>query len=397
MREPSRVRHPVLQGYPIERGRVVIGLISGTSADGIDAALVRLPAVGAPSALEFLAFKTLPYPPDVRDEVGLAAKDHLSLRRSAVLSTRLGHLFAEAALAVMPTDGVDLVASHGQTVCHIPQQATTWQLGEASVIALKTGVPTVADFRPADLACGGQGAPLVPLFDAWVLGDPSIRRIAVNLGGIANLTVIPRQVGEPVLAWDTGPANCLSDAACRLSGVGFYDASGLMARDGQVQPELLVELLKHPYLAVPRPKSTGLEDFGEELAASFLGRASLSDLLRTFVAFSAETLARDLQSLVQSLGDPVIELVFAGGGVANLTLMAEIENRLTRMATTTDWRFRSFSEFGVPEDGREAAAFAYLGDLTARGLPGALPQTTGARQAAVLGRVSFPPKRHHRW
>jgi anhydro-N-acetylmuramic acid kinase len=382
---------PLLFNYPVHRPRLVVGLISGTSADGIDAAAVRLPAVGQTARMEVLEFRSLPYPGPIREQVMLAAADKLSLRQTAVLGTELGHLFAEAALSVVPT-GVtcDLIASHGQTVCHLPEQATTLQIGDAAVIACRTGVVTVSDFRTADMACGGQGAPLVPMFDAHLLAHPDVLRVAVNLGGIANITVIEPDAASgrtQVLAWDTGPANCVSDALCRLSGQGDFDPDGRLAKTGQVLQDLLAKLLAHPYFAKQGPKSTGLEDFGEDYARTLMGQAALPDLLRTSLALSAQSLADDLLRVARDGRD--IELVFAGGGTANAVLMEEIRQRVKARAVG-QVAFRSFADFGVPEEGREAAAFAFLGDRTARGLPGAAISATGASRAAVLGKVSFP-------
>lgn len=385
---------PPLHYYPVDRHRIVVGLISGTSADGIDAAVVRFSPVQEGEHLEVLGFRSFPYPEHVRARVMKAAADELTLRETAVLHTELGALFAEAALAVIPEQGCDLVASHGQTVCHLPEQATTLQLGESAVVARRTGVTTIADFRTADMAWGGQGAPLVPLFDAHLLADSEILRIAVNLGGIANITVIPPGESEGPLsetlvqAWDTGPANCVSDALCRLAGRGEYDPDGEGAARGQVIPELLEELKAHPYFGKEPPKSTGLEDFGEPFARELLERGSFDDLLATVVALSAWSLVRDLKMVA---ADQSVELVFAGGGTANKTLMAHIGTELRQQFPGEVPPIRYFSEFGVPEEGREAVAFAYLGDRTARGLVGAAPGATGAQRAAVLGKVSFPP------
>lgn len=385
---------PPLHYYPVDRHRIVVGLISGTSADGIDAAVVRFSPVQEGEHLEVLEFRSFPYPEHVRARVMKAAADELTLRETAVLHTELGALFAEAALAVIPEQGCDLVASHGQTVCHLPEQATTLQLGESAVVARRTGVTTIADFRTADMAWGGQGAPLVPLFDAHLLAHPEILRIAVNLGGIANITVIPPGESEGPLsetlvqAWDTGPANCVSDALCRLAGRGEYDPDGEGAARGQVIPELLEELKAHPYFGKEPPKSTGLEDFGEPFARELLERGSFEDLLATVVALSAWSLVRDLKMVA---ADQSVELVFAGGGTANKTLMARIGTELRQQFPGKVPPIRYFSEFGVPEEGREAVAFAYLGDRTARGLVGAAPGATGAQRAAVLGKVSFPP------
>ncbi len=378
----------LLTTYPLHRPRRVIGLISGTSADGIDVALVEFPTPDSELQLRVESFLSVPYSSQTRERVMAAADNKLSLRDTAVLGTDLGHLFAEAALALMPPDGCDLIASHGQTVCHLPEFATTLQIGDASIIACRTKVVTVSDFRTADMAYGGQGAPLVPLFDAHLLADSKILRIAVNLGGIANITVIPPD-SEQIRAWDTGPANGVSDALCRLSGVGDFDPEGAMAAGGKVLPDLLKELLaKQPYFAKQAPKSTGLELFGESYARELLGRGELNDLLRTALALSAQSLVDDLAQVARENLASRTELVFAGGGTSNATLMSEIQERLER--TQLPMSIRSFAEFGVPEAGREAAAFAFLGDRTVRGLPGAAPGATGARLAAVLGKVSFP-------
>lgn len=378
----------LLTNYPVHRPRKVLGLISGTSADGIDVALVEFPALNSEGQLRVESFLSVPYPGPIRERVMAAADNQLSMRDAAVLGTELGHLFAEAALALMPEGGCDLIASHGQTVCHLPEFATTLQIADASIIACRTKVVTVSDFRTADMAYGGQGAPLVPLFDAHLLADAEILRIAVNLGGIANITVIPPD-SDQVRAWDTGPANGVSDALCRLHGVGDFDPEGSMAAGGKVLPDLLDYLLaEQPYFQKEAPKSTGLELFGESYARELLGKGERDDLLRTALALSAQSLVDDLAKVARESGASRVELVFAGGGTSNATLMSEIRERIAR--TELPMSVRSFAEFGVPEAGREAAAFAFLGDRTVRGLPGAAPGATGARLAAVLGKVSFP-------
>ncbi len=382
----------------------MVGLISGTSADGIDAVAVEFPPADEAQPFKILKFLSTPYPSEVRKAIMLAAADRLSLRETAKLGTKVGHLFAEAALSVIPEGGCDLVASHGQTVCHLPEFGTTMQIGEASIIARVTGVTTISDFRHADMAWGGQGAPLVPLFDAHLLADSKRLRVAINLGGIANITVIPQAAHENstlaeslVSAWDTGPANCVSDAMCRLRGVGDFDPGGELASKGRCLPDLLTELLAHEYFQRVAPKSTGLEDFGEAYAQDLLSREELKDLLRTTLCLSAQTLVNDLVSVYKNEAGrdsfTGMDLVFAGGGTSNKILMQEIRERL-ELGLGTDFgrtvRLMSFQEFGVPEEGREATAFAFLGDRTARGLVGAAPGATGATRAALLGKISFP-------
>ena len=387
----------LLNSYPTDRARQVVGLISGTSADGIDAALVEFPPVqAAEQKLRVVDFVSAPYPVEVREKVYAAAADALTVREVARLNTRIGELFADAALQVLDGRPCDLIGSHGQTICHLPEEATTLQIGESNLIASKTRTTTISDFRTADMALGGQGAPLVPLLDAHILSSPDIYRVAINLGGIANLTVIPSgsSSAASLRAWDTGPANSLSDALCRLAGVGNYDKGGAIAASGNVLESLLNRLLANPYFQLSAPKSTGLEDFGEILAQEIVGLGELPDVVRTVIALSAQTLVNDLLDLREAADNcGEFELVFAGGGTANQVLMAEIRSRLEQELTKRAWplaKFSSFADFGIPEEAREAVAFAYLADRTARGQVGSAPTITGAERACVLGKVSFP-------
>ena len=381
---------PVLSGYPAQGFRQILGMISGTSADGVDVARVLFPPVGSDQQLKVLEFKTVPYPAELKKDVLRAAADELSLRQTARLDHALSEFFAEVAQQAVGEEPVDLIASHGQTVAHLPECHTTVQLGDGSLIANRTGVITVSDFRTADMALGGQGAPLVPLFDAHLLASADCTRIAVNLGGIANITVVPGNDG-PVLAWDTGPANCVSDALCRLRQHGDFDPDGQAAARGKVDNDLLHSLLKMDYFQRIPPKSTGLEDFGESFARKIPSNLKFEDSLRTVLALSAQTLVDAVIANVTARRP--VELVFAGGGTANRTLMTEIETRLALSAARVNLevpRCRSFRDFGVDEECREAVAFAFLGDRTARGLVGTVPSTTGAARAAILGKVSFP-------
>jgi anhydro-N-acetylmuramic acid kinase len=381
---------PVVAGYPVHEFRQVIGMISGTSADGVDVARVLFPPVEGKESLKVLEFKTVPYPPELKREILRAAADQLSLRQGARLAQRVSEFFAAVAKEAVGEEPVILVASHGQTVAHLPDSHTTVQLGDGSLLANRTGIVTVSDFRTADMALGGQGAPLVPLFDAHLLASPTCTRIAVNLGGIANITVVPAGGGS-VTAWDTGPANCLSDALCRLRGHGEFDPGGEFASRGEVIEDLLESLLKMEYFHRPPPKSTGLEDFGESFANELPSDLKFEDSLRTVLALSAQTL---VDAVIEHVPAKLpVELIFAGGGTANKTLMQEIERRLERRAKNSGFevpKCRGFREFGVDEDCREAVAFAFLGDRTARGMVGTVPSTTGASRAAILGKVSFP-------
>lgn len=383
------MKHPFLS-YPTTGPRTVLGLISGTSADGVDVASVRISPEDEGGGIELLEFDTVAYPSALKKRVLRASKDDMRLRETALLHTDLGEFFGQVAKKAMP-EVCHLVASHGQTVCHLPEAHTTLQLGEGSIIANRTGVLTITDFRPADLALGGQGAPLVPLFDAHLLRHPEKTRVAINLGGIANITIVGPEDGQ-VFAWDTGPANCVSDALCRRHGVGDFDPDGIQASQGQVDEGLLTKLLGHSYFAKAHPKSTGLEDFGDEYLAG-LPDLPLETLLRTALAVSAQSLVDSILEGIQALAETEVDVVFAGGGTRNRTLMKEIRTRLVdsfRAEGRSSPGCLSFSEFGIAEDAREAVAFAFLGDQTMQGLTGTLPTTTGARRAALLGKLSFP-------
>lgn len=413
---------------PVERYRSlkhprVVGLMSGTSADGIDAVLVEIDRDA--QRLTVLRQSSLDYTAELRQRLFALFEDRASVRELARMNVILGEEFARAALQVLDGESADLIASHGQTVAHLPGEfpPATLQVGEPAVIAARTGCLTVADFRPADLALGGQGAPLVPFFDAWLLGrHAEVDRVTINIGGMANLSWIPAD-GGPVLGWDTGPGNVLVDALAEIFTGQAMDPEGQLAARGQVLEPMLDRLLAHSYFHQTGPKSTGREAFGRELAASLastgqplegtlrfapvssgpaLQGATLSgelarsdtasslsqrdaapDLLRTAVALTAESLARSLATVVRG----PFEAVVGGGGVRNPVMMEELRVRLGRLGMTA---LRTFDEFGVPASARECAAFAVMGHETVWGRPSALPSVTGASRPAVLGKLCFP-------
>lgn len=358
----------------------MVGLMSGTSVDAIDAALVEI----GPAGVRLLDFRSHPLPEAVRERLHEVMDDRGTPRELTRLHFLLGELFAQAALSVMPAD---LVASHGQTVAHLPDPEPfcghpvrgTLQLGEGSVLAQRTGCLTVCDFRPADLVAGGQGAPLLPFLDAVLLRHPTRDRIALNLGGMANLTWVPAE-GE-VEACDTGPGNVLMDALAERALGLPCDLGGELAARGTVVPELLAELMAHPFLAKPAPKSTGREEFGRPLAEQLWGRAPAPDLMRTAVAFTAASVALHV---ARALSGPA-ELFAAGGGVENPVLMAELAARLPQGVT-----LRRFDELGIPAQAREAVGFALMGHETALGRPSNVPRATGARRPVVLGKLVYP-------
>lgn len=384
----------------------VLGLMSGTSADGIDAALLELPGwpeIGSGGALQMLtgpAPRTrvvehafTPYPPEVRAQVLAAARDDLSVGQVAQLHTALGELLAEAAL---PFTSADLISAHGQTVQHQPHvcakrgwtRPSTLQLGEAAFIVERTGKPVVADFRPSDLAAGGQAAPLVPYADRLQYAEDGIRRAVHNLGGISNLTYLPGLDEAGVLAFDTGPANCLIDEAANKVGQDF-DEGGRLAASGQVNEALIEAWLQHPELRRPPPKSTGREvwHLGALPAAEAL---NVPDLAATVTAFTARSIAGAYQKFILPLG--LDEIVVAGGGARNPVLMGQLRDLLSPIPVLT-FAERGWDALGHTDVTREAAAFALLGYARAQGWTNTLPQATGARHAVIAGKLLVPAPR----
>lgn len=381
----------------------VIGLMSGTSADGIDAALVEIGPGKSLPKLRLLQFEVLPFPTLLRDRILGAADDCRGGAGGLChLNAHLGELFAEAARTIarragVPLRDVALIGSHGQTIAHLPEaQAqdgvsvrSTLQIGEPSVIAERTGVTTVADFRPRDLAAGGEGAPLTPYLHALLFRHPRQPRIVLNLGGIANLTFLPKGRGvRGVLAFDTGPGNVLIDALlARLTdGALRFDLDGRIAASGRVEPRLLRWLMAHPYLQRRQPKSTGRESFGPALIDGLLQRAAPrriaeEDLVATATAFTAESVALHIRRDLPGSGAFASELITCGGGGENPTLVKRLQEALPTC------RLLTADEAGFPGRAIEASAFALLAYLTAHGLPGNLPPITGASHPAVLGKI----------
>ena len=356
------------------------GLISGTSADGIDAALVRF----APK-LEVIAARTSACPDDLRARiVSLARNDAaITLDDLGHLDVEIGACFADAALALLreanvAPNTITALGSHGQTVCHRPSGPLpfTLQLGDPNVIAERTGIVTVADFRRADVAAGGQGAPLLPALHAAVLADPATPRAILNLGGIANLTLLVP--GKPVLGFDTGPANCLMDAwSLRVRGTP-RDEGGAWARSGRVDAGLLQRLMDDPYFALPPPKSTGREYFNLDwLDARLPGNLAPEDVQATLLQLSAHSIAVALRN-----GAPEIREVYAcGGGVHNGALMDALRAALPGVKVDTS------AALGLDPDFVEAVGFAWLARARLENVPGNLPSVTGARGPRVLGAV----------
>jgi anhydro-N-acetylmuramic acid kinase len=380
----------------------VLGLMSGTSADGIDVALVRI--AGAPPRLraKLENFAALPFPSDVRAAVlRIANGAPTTTEEISQLNFRLGHLFARAALDACRRFRISpriiaLIGSHGQTIYHqgkasafLGQSVTsTFQIGEPSVIAAETGVTTVGDFRPADMARGGQGAPLVPFVDYLLYRHTRLGRVALNIGGIANVTVILR-AAQPaqVFAFDTGPGNMVIDALVRhfTRGRMRYDRGARIAARGRLLPGLLDALLADPYFRQRPPKTAGREQYGapfvEKLIASGKKRgARPEDLVRTATVLTALSIVDAFHRWILPR-TRVHQLIVSGGGAHNPLLMAQIQAALPKIELAHS------EEFGVPEDAKEAFAFAVLAYETFHGRPANLPAATGAKRPAILGKI----------
>ena len=382
---------------------IVAGVMSGTSGDGIDVALVRIQGRGFRSRLELLAHYDFPYPVEVRRSV-LATMNasSASVADLSRLDFLLGGLYADAVRAAQRRARLEcqLVGCHGQTIYHQGSAkpflgrriACTWQTGEGAVIAAKVGVPVVSDFRPADMVAGGTGAPLVPFLDYVLYRHRRYGRIVQNLGGIGNLTAIPpRAQPEDVIAFDTGPGNMVIDAVTeRLFGKP-YDRNGRFAARGEPIERVLRDLMRNPYFRQKPPKTAGREQFGREFVREFLHlcrRADPHDTLATATAFTARSVVLAVRRYVLPLAQPPArfrEFVVSGGGTRNATLMRMIREELAPLKL----RVRTTDDFGMPSEAKEAAAFALLAYQTWRHLPSNVPSATGAKRPAILGKISY--------
>jgi anhydro-N-acetylmuramic acid kinase len=387
-----------LRDYPARDEHLLVGLMSGTSADAVDAALIR--ATGPDSKPELLAYRETPMDRALRrDVLELAQAPSWDPERLMRLDAALGETFAAATLELLavarhaPAD-VDAVGSHGQTVRHLPRHqglgaALTMQIGSAAVIAERTGIMVVSDFRTRDTAAGGEGAPLVPLVDWALFRSDTESRALLNLGGMANLTYLPRGGGiDSVRAFDTGPGNAVMDALVELETGGelSHDPGGARAARGNANEALLTELLADPFFELPPPRSTGREHFGSTYAEKLgnLGSAmglSLDDVLATATELTAAAVAGAVRRYVSPHG--ALDAVYAsGGGVRNATLMAALTRRLAPA------RVQPLDALGVEPAAKEALAFALLAHRTLSGLPGNVMGATGAARPVVLGSIT---------
>jgi anhydro-N-acetylmuramic acid kinase len=367
---------------------VHVGLMSGTSLDGISAALVRFTGSELAVQHELLSFVNVPYSDAQRERLA-AAMEHGTAEEYSALSFDLGEWLASAALAVMESaavsaDEVRAITSHGQTLWHSPRRAT-WQIGESAVIAERTGVDVISDLRVRDVAAGGEGAPLVPIADALLYSSPEEWRILQNIGGIGNVTIVPpRGKISATRAFDTGPGVVLIDHLVRKLYPGMrYDEGGSIARSGSASAEVVSELLRDAYFTQSPPKSTGREYFGAQFADRILAMcgdgAARPDVIATTVALTAESIGVALRRFVQ---EPCREMVVSGGGARNNALMDALG------ASVAPLRLTSFDDLYYDGEAKEAVAFALLGYLHLAHRPGNVIGATGALGPRVLGKLT---------
>jgi len=414
---------------------IVAGVMSGTSADGIDVALVQIEEAvtpktrrdgrkreeesAVPARTKFLGHAEFPYPADVRRRILLSMNSpRASVADLARLNFLLGELYAEAVITTQKRvrTRAELIGCHGQTLYHqgVPapflgrKLAVTWQTGESAVVATRTGLPVVSDFRLADMAAGGKGAPLVPYLDYLLYRDPKIGRIALNLGGIANLTAIPAAASlDKLVAFDTGPGNMVIDALAEQLFGQPCDRDGIIAASGRLLEDGLDRFLNDPFFRESPPKTAGREQFGREFAREFLhacrplgttkartkssgGTSAMRavekrDVIATATALTVRSIGIAIERFVLPKSN-FSELIVSGGGAKNATLMAWLSNDISKLGL----RLRASDEFGIPSSAKEAVAFAVMAYETWNRRPSNVPSATGAKRAVVLGKISHP-------
>ena len=387
---------------------IVAGVMSGTSADGINVALVRFASsrtgrASRPSphqGFTLLAHAEYPFPVAVRRPILETMNAELAhVADLARLNFLLGELYAEAVskTARKHCAKLALVGCHGQTLYHQGQAspflgrklAVTWQTGEGAVIAARLGVPVVSDFRPSDMAAGGKGAPLVPFLDYSLYRSQRIGRIAQNIGGIANLTAIPAGASlRQLVAFDTGPGNMVIDAVMEDLFGRRYDRDGKVAASGQVQEGVITQLMRESFFRQKPPRTAGREEFGREYVGRFLRicrGAGKPDVVATATALTARSIANAIQHFVLRHQKNYRELIVSGGGARNPTLLAMLRSELAPLGI----ELRSSDEFGVPTEAKEAVAFAVLAHETWHRRPSNVPSATGAKRPAILGKISY--------
>lgn len=386
-----------------KRSRLVVGLMSGTSADGIDAALVQISGSGQHTRIALINHKTYPHARALNEKIlQVATAKELAVADLCGLNVILSRRFAEAALWITAASGyknvdIDLIGCHGQTIRHLPTPwefmgeavSATWQMGDAAIIAKLTGITTVGDFRTDDVALGGQGAPLVPFLDYLLFRDSDEHRACLNLGGIGNITHIPaRAMPADVIAFDTGPGNMLIDRVMLEEFAQPYDDRGQTAAQGRIHEPLLEEWLQDPYFSTPPPKSTGRERYGADFVEQIKRAARQQalnryDLVATLTALTADAVWFAYTNFLQSRGS-ISRLYVSGGGSCNPMIMKRLQARFVGVGVVTT------DAAGMPSAAKEAVCFAVLANETVHSSPANLPSVTGASRSAVLGKICQP-------
>lgn len=388
-----------LSEIALKRKKLVVGLSSGTSADGVDAVLAQIEGSGLETKARILAHTTYPYPPPVKEAVILLSDGRGSVEEVCRMNYLLGDFFADACLMLVASSGfritdVDVIGSHGQTVCHISSSASrekggplsTLQLGEASVIAERTGAVVVYDFRSADVAGGGEGAPLAPCVDYILFRDPGVSRGFLNIGGIANLTVLPADcTPDRVIGFDTGPGNMVLDYLAKTYFATQCDKDGTLSSRGRPSEDIVKKLLQLDYFIRQPPKSTGRELFGSRFAEDLVRmgkdrKLSKEDIIATASRLTSRSVHKAYTDFVAGTAQ-IDELYVSGGGMKNNTLMLQLESLFSPIPIyTTD-------KLGIPPDAKESLLFAVLANEAIVGKPSSLPQVTGASKRTILGKI----------
>jgi anhydro-N-acetylmuramic acid kinase len=381
----------------------VAGIMSGTSADGIDVAILRIQPSPTGKKLKLLAHLGTPFSPTLRAAILTAMNaESISTAELARLNWRLGIAYADAlkkTLALYPHK-ISLIGCHGQTLYHQSTPANylgkkfpcTWQLGEAAILASELDTPVVSNFRPADILAGGQGAPLVPFLDFTLFAHPTRARVLQNIGGIANLTALPPAASAShLIAFDTGPGNMLIDALAQLLYNQPFDFQGRIAASGRILSPVLTALMRNPFFTTPPPRTAGREQFGREYAEKFLSlcrkhSTKNEDALATATALTAESITHAYKTFVRrKFKSSEVDYIVSGGGARNQTLMAMLATRLCPLGC----ELSTTAAHGIPAEAKEAAAFALLAWQTWHHLPGNIPAATGATRPAILGQVTY--------
>lgn len=390
------------------KSMIVAGIMSGTSADGVDVAIVRITPALSQTRLKLLAHEGFPFPAPLRQAI-LAAMNAESISTSqlARLHARLGIAYAEAVEKTLRKHAlhVDLIGCHGQTLFHQPNPtsflgkrfACTWQLGEPAVLAEKLQTPVISNFRPADIAVGGQGAPLVPFLDYTLFAHAHRNRVLQNIGGIANLTAIPAaSTPADIVAFDNGPGNMILDWLAQELFSIAYDKNGRIAASGKVLGSVLQAALRHSFFRKHPPRTAGREEFGREFAADFLAQCKRiskreEDAMATATAFTAESIAQSYERFAHpsmrsdNSSRCKVDYIVSGGGARNATLMNLLQERLKPLGC----ELTTSESFGLPAEAKEAAAFALLAYQTWNHLPSNIPAATGAKRPVILGQVNY--------